>query len=206
MTTTLRLHGTIGLVLVLAACGGGTTGGNDAGGNDAAASDTGGGGTDTGGTDTGTSDPDVARCQSAAAMLMATCPSDGDRTCQVGAYGSFCQAGAHPGEFADAIDCLRAMSSASGGCRTFSDPSGAATCVQDAYAGVTSSDVDAVVARAQMLCTSTAGAVTAEPPLYALSASQLSALATCMDAATDCDAANACANTTAGPIAACFGP
>ncbi len=173
--------------------------------------DAGGGGTDggsggdggVGGTDGGAGD-DVARCRAAAASLATTCEGDGDRTCHVGAYRDSCSADGRAGLFADGLDCLRAMSSA-GSCRTFSDPSGAATCIDAVYAGITSEDIDAVLARVSTVCPAAATqAARTEPPLYALTPAQLSTLRSCIEAATDCETAGACTEAIATSILACY--
>lgn len=192
------------VLLVASGCDDGSS--VDAGGG---GTDAGGGGTDAGGggTDAGGGDVEVARCQAASAALAAACPTDGDRTCHVGEYADFCQADARPDLFADALECLLAMSGASG-CRTFSDPSGADTCVDAVYDGFSSPDVDAIAARAEAVCSSSPMVVPqrTEPPLFALGTAQLDALQTCLDAAADCDAVGACTEVAAGDIFACYGP
>lgn len=147
---------------------------------------------------------ELADCQAAAAAYAALCTSDGDRTCHVAAYASFCSEGASPGLYADALDCLR-TNSASNSCRTFSDPSGAAGCVDAVYAGATSAAIDGIMARIVELCGGTPGnPARTEPPLQARTATELSDLAACLDAATTCDGAGTCAQEAAGPISVCY--
>ncbi len=148
---------------------------------------------------------DVAHCRASAAALAATCPDDGGRHCQAAAYASYCNDGASPVLFAQALDCLTAMSSSSGGCRTFSDPSGAGSCVDGVYASTTNAAVDMAITTINGACTTATQSPTqTEPPLYALTAAQLATFQDCLDAAVDCSAVTACASGFQDPISACF--
>lgn len=202
--------------LALVACNDDTptpvdSGAADTGTSDSAVSDTGAGDSataDTGTTDGSLLDPEVARCQASAVALAAACPDDGNRTCQAGAYASYCHADALPGEFADALDCLVGESSAASGCRTFSDPSSADTCVAAVYAEVTNAEGDAFIASVIALCPSLAPAPTAatwEPPVYAHTPAQLTEAQACVDDAADCAAAQACLEAgVQAPLATCY--
>lgn len=200
--------------LLAVACGDDAS--TDAGpGTDAgAAMDAGGGDTDAGGMGTDASvdaattaadgGTEVARCQASSAALAAACPGDGNRTCHAGAYASYCVPGARVDLLADGLDCLLAMSGASG-CRTFSDPSGADVCVDGVFAAASDATVTAIVTRITGLCgDDSIDPVRTEPPLYVLTASQLEALQSCVDAAADCAATEPCSAAFQTPIAACY--
>lgn len=151
----------------------------------------------------GTPSADLARCRAAAAAYAGVCTSDGARVCHIAKYGAFCNETGQPALYAAALDCLRVNSSAAG-CRTFSDPSGAADCVAAVYASASNAMVTSVTARISALCTTSRVVPHQfEPPLFALSTEQLASAATCFAAATDCAGAEACYAINA-EIRACY--
>lgn len=184
---------------------------DDGGGTDAGAtSDGGSSGTDGGapgadaGPPAGDAGPEVGRCQASSAALAAACPDDGRRTCHAGAYAAYCLPESRSERLADALDCLLAMSGASG-CRTFSDPSGADACVDMAFDGLTDDDVAAIVGRISVLCgDDSIHPNRTEPPLWVLTPTQLSTMRACVEAAADCDATASCAEGIQEPIAVCY--
>ncbi|MBW2460614.1 MAG: hypothetical protein JRH11_03125 [Deltaproteobacteria bacterium] len=188
------------------ACSDDTSSPTDSGPGDSGASDTAVG--DTGMSDTAVGDsggdPEVVRCEAASAAFAAVCTDDGGRTCNAMVLGTHCQSDARPGNLADAIDCLRENSSASS-CRSFPDPSAAETCVAAAYAGVTSSEVDAAVAAITAHCEFMTSPLEAAVPLYSLTSAELAAVQACADGAADCDAYMDCiALDPFAALSACF--
>lgn len=186
------------LVLFSTACedeeleGGADVGIVDAGGSDVGVSDAG----DLGG---------ASSCEVAAAAYAALCTSDGNRTCHVAAYASYCATATEPAAMAAALDCLR-VNSDSGSCRTFSDPSGASGCVAAALQPVEQASWQGIIDDYRAIC---GGPFTAphdfEPPLAMLSATQIGEVRACLSTSPTCTALEAClASGVQAPISACY--
>lgn len=152
-----------------------------------------------------TSPEAVAACQQAAAAYAALCTNDGQRTCHVAAYGTYCSAAAQPSAAAAALDCLR-VNSSSDSCRTFSDPSGASACVEGALAPTQTAARAQLASVYEGLCNLPwLNQFTFEAPFALLSPAQLEAVSTCVNGAATCEDADRCLR--AGPqaaIAACY--
>lgn len=181
----------------------------------AVAVDASGGGSDTGSTPDDTGSPgadapatsDVARCTSTAAMVATACAGQADRTCEHTQGGMRCTT-ERADVLADAYQCLLDASTGTGSCRTYGDPSGATSCLDTLASETTltaagTALVDHIVALCSTL-TRTEVIRNAPVPIMALSDATIGRLDTCISAAADCDAAEACVLAEYATIAACY--
>jgi hypothetical protein len=153
----------------------------------------------------------VAACEAAATDMSTRCGGGSDRECEWLAIRDLC-ATERAEVLLEDMACTAAFSSAPGGtgCRTFSDPSGAAGCIISAHAcfdvtnaAAVAGQVDAAFAS---LCGSSGGASPlhqAAVPFAALSDETLSDLDACLPAA-DCASLRSCVLGEFSTIFACF--
>lgn len=153
------------------------------------------------------SQADVMACDDAASAYAGLCTNDGNRTCQMAAYQSYCATAANPRAAAEALDCLRTNSS-SNSCRTFADPSGAAECVEMALAGATADTFSELSTRLSADCDEFRFFSTPfrfEPPFVLLSFEQQQEVLDCASESADCSATASCLATgVQAPFDACF--
>ena len=174
--------GALLLAGVLSGCDDGGSGGSGGSGEGGAGGSGGSGG---GGAE-------VAACKEVAAQLKGTC-DETVRECLVDQYATYCES-QNTAVVTEALDCLLS-SSGGGGCRVFSDPSGASACVEEALSKLDTTAAEAVAQNIAAKCPDvTAGGMLyrSEPPLALASSAQLQTLDTCVADAADCMAAAEC--------------
>jgi hypothetical protein len=152
----------------------------------------------TGGTDGGVAQGDAGpTCSGLATQLGSLCASDqAVRQCGAEKYGAMC-ATENTAALQAALQCLSASSSTSAGCRTLSDPSGAADCVKTALTPFVTTQARDLATRIETLCPAAAADTSLFStilPLPLMSTATLTSYKTCIDSATSCDSVLSCFN------------
>lgn len=158
--------------------------------------------------DGGASPAEIAACHAIAATVAADCNGQADRTCEHTTGAGYCDT-ERADVLAAAYQCLHEHSVGTGSCRTFSDPSGAETCLADVAAA---HDVTHATAVATLLHDRCSSSTPVEQyvqrsivPLMALSDATLDRMEACMTAAADCETAANCYLDEYQVLFACYG-